>query len=261
MDNIITMIFFLIKKLMRFFLLVLLFITVFLLSFLLIGCTDTTGTFSSVYLTKLEFNQTSDLYANVQAAYKGSNISTKLAEMSLTVGYLGVCVDIDNSLQCTSYNNLDSISDYTGISIIPTTKKGTPEQLNLVELATTFRKVCYSNVLLAAIVLTLLTLVVMFWNLIPLVPGKSMAKKVACVLSAANVLVWGLGSMLQHEATKAARHIVGPASMTTVTSTIGQRAEAMTWTAFSFLLIVCMGSVFVYIRDLKERANEIEPKF
>ena len=254
------MIFFLIKKLMKFVLLVLLFITVFLLSFLLIGSTDTAGTYSSVYLTKLEFNQSSELYSNVQAAYKGSNISTKLAEMTLSVGYLGVCVDIDNSLQCTSYNDLDSISDYTGISIIPTTKNGT-DQLNLVTLAKTFRKVCYSNVLLAAIVLSLLSLLVMFWNVIPLVPGKAMAKKIACVVSAANVLVWGLGSMLQHEATKAARHIIGPASMNTVSATIGQRAEAMTWTAFSFLLIVCMGSVFVYIRDLKEKANEMEPKF
>ena len=254
------MIFFLLKKLSKFFLLVLLFITVFLLSFLLIGSTDTSSTYSSVYLTKFEFNKSSDLYSNIQAAYKGSNISTKLAELTLSVGYLGVCIDIDNSLQCTSYNDLDSISNYTGISIIPTTKNGA-DQLNLVDLAQTFRKVCYANVLLAAIVLTLLSLAVVFWNVIPLVPGKSMAKKIACVISAANVLVWGLGSMLQHEATKAARHIVGPASMNTVSATIGQRAEAMTWTAFSFLLIVCMGSVFVYIRDLKERVNEIEPKF
>lgn len=255
------MIFFLIKKLMKFVLLVLLFITVFLLSFLLIGSTDASGTYSSVYLTRLEFNQISELYSNVQAAYKSSNISTKLAEMSLSVGYLGVCVNIDKSLQCTSYNDLDSISDYTGISIIPTAKNGTTDQLNLVTLAKTFRKVCYANVLIAAIALTLLSLIVMFWNIIPLVPGKSMAKKVACVLSAANLLVWGLGSMLQHEATKAARHIVGPASMNTVSSTIGKRAEAMTWTAFAFLLIVCMGSVFVYIRDLKDQVNEIEPKF
>lgn len=255
------MIFFLIKKLTRFFLLILLIITVFLLTFLLLGCTDTVSTYSKVYLTKLKFNQTSDVYSNIEAAYKGSNISTKLAEMSLSVGYLGVCVDIDDSLQCTSYKDLDSISNYTGISIIPTTKKGTGNQLNLVTLAKSFRNVCYANVLLATIALTLLLLLVMFWNVIPLIPGKPLAKKVACVLSAVTVLVWGLGSMLQHEATKAAHHIINPASMNTLSSSIGKRAEAMTWTAFSFLIIVCIGSVFIYIRDLKEQVNEIEPKF
>lgn len=255
------MIIFLIKKLTKLFLLVLLIITTFLLTFLLIGCTDKSSTYSNVYLTKLQFNESSELYSNIQAAYKGSNISTKISEMSLRVGYLGVCLNIDKSFTCTNYKELNSVSDYTGISIIPTSKKSSGDQINLVDLAHNFRDVCYSNVLFAAVALTLLSLIVVFWIAIPLVPGKSLARKVSCFLTAADVLVWGLGSMLQHEATKAAKHLVGPASMNTISATVGKQAEAMTWTAFSFLLIVCIGSVFIYIKDLKDEMSAIEPKF
>lgn len=255
------LILFLVKKLPKLLILLLLIINVFLLGFLLAGCYSSSSTYSSVYLAKVQYNLSSDLYDNVKAAYKSQNSSTELSSMSLKIGYVGVCVDASNKTTCTSYGELSSLSEYAGISIIPTTSKSKSRQIDLINIVQTFRDVCYANVLIASIILTLLLLLIHFWTIIPLVPGKHLSRKICCFLSAANVLLWGLGAMLQHEATKAASKLLGPASMTVLSVTVGQRAEAMTWTAFTFLLIICIGAIFTYIYELKREIREIEPKF
>lgn len=244
----------------RLFLLLLLFITVFLLAFLLLGCTTASSTFSSVYLVELLFNKTSELFPNIELAYKGSNSSQDLGLLVIRANYLGVCVNIDDSSQtCTGYSSLSQLSGYTGVSIVPTSSNSTQKQLDLVAILKQFLALCHPHVLMGAIVLTLVLMVTILWSLMPL-PKKEVANLVSLVLAFGDVLLWGLGAMLQHEATTVAKNLVQLASMHTVTAAVGKRADAMTWTGFSFLLVVVGGLFVLQVCDMR-RAKEPKGKF
>lgn len=113
---------------------------------------------------------------------------------------------------------------------------------------------------MAAVIMTLLILAIMVYEALYIVPGKLVARKIVCFLSIVNVLVWGLGSMLQHEAVNTAFQIVGPSSMGLIQVVVGKRAEAMTWTAFTFILILSIGSIFQVYKDLKVEKTQIDMK-
>lgn len=249
-----------IRRTPRVFLLLLLFIAVFLLAFLLLGCTNPSSTFSNVYLVDIQFNKSSELFPNIQLAYKGSNNSQDLSLLAIRANYLGVCVDIGNSPKtCTGYGSLGQLSEYTGVSIVPTSSDSSQKQLDLVAILKQFLALCHSHVMMAAMVVTLVLMVTILWALIPL-PKKDVANLVSLVLAFGDVLLWGLGAMLQHEGTTAAKNLILSASMHTVTAAEGKRAEAMTWTGFSFLLAVVGGLFVLQIGDMK-RSKELKGKF
>lgn len=180
--------------------------------------------------------------------------------MSIRVGYLGLCVNLAGNLTCTSYSAIGDLSNSTGLNLIPTTSKDNGKQLNLILLAATFNRICHPRILMAAVIMTLLILAIMLYGALYLVPGKLIARKIVCFLSIVNVLVWGLGSMLQHEAVNTAFKIIGPSSMGLIQVVVGKRAEAMTWTAFTFILILSIGSIFQVYKDLKVDETQIDMK-
>lgn len=240
---------FIIKRLPKLFISLLVFITFFLLGFLLIGCMETLSTFSKAYLMKLEFNKTSELFPKIEQAYSQVNKTGSLADMLIRASYLAMCVDMDSSMACSSTINLSTLSNYSGISIIPVTN-GTTTQIDLVLVAKSFSDNCYPRILMSTIALTVLLTLFVFWSSVPLLPGKMMARRIACGLLAITVLLWGLGAMLQHQAVSSIKNMIGSTSMYTMMATLGKRAEGMTWTAFSFLLLSCIGLVALCLRDL-----------
>ncbi|CUM64288.1 uncharacterized protein PRCAT00001886001 [Priceomyces carsonii] len=235
-----------------------LFISVFLLSFLLMGCLDTSSTYSDVYFASLSYNKSSGFYSEVEAKYKDSNSSSTLAKMSVRIGYIATCVALDGKFTCTSFGSLLKLSSYSGISLLEDADDA--NDMDLVKIAKDINETCHPRVLMAAIIITLVLLVVLCYVSIPLLPGKNLGRKFICLLSSANVLLWGLGAMLQHQAANTSKQIVGSASMNIVSASIGKRAEAMSWTAFSFLLIVCLGSFFTYIREIRKSSLAMDPK-
>lgn len=246
------MIFAIVKLILRCYSLVLLFITGFLLGFLLIGCLDPTSLFSNVYLSKFEFNKTSDLYSNVRAAYKSTNSSTELAEMSIRVGYLGVCVNIQQNMTCTSFSTLNTLANVSGISIIPTSTKSTQPQLDLVGLAKVFSNICHPHILMTVIILVLVMLLLITYSSIPGFPGRQRTTMITTGFALCTVLLWGLGAMLQYECVSTTKKIVAKSSMGVISAGAGSRAQAMSWTSFAFIFIVFLDCVYRVVRILRE---------
>lgn len=245
---------FLVKRLPKAFLSLLVFITIFLLGFLLIGCMESQKTFSDTHLMKLEFNKSSSWFPTIEAAYSAANQSS-LTNMLITASYLAMCVDLGETLTCSSNINLSKLSSFSGISLLPSKTNSTMTQIDLILVAKSFADSCYPRILMSTLVLTILLTIFVFWSSVPLLPGKLWSRRIACGLLALTVLVWGLGAMLQQQAVSSIKTLIGPASMYAMQVSPGKRAEAMTWTAFSFLLISCIGLVALCVKDLVSARN------
>lgn len=223
-------------------------IAIFLLSFLLLGCTGESSTYSKVYLAKFQFNNTSPTIAN-----NLTSNSSSIMPVALSVGYLGLCASQGKVVSCTSYSTLDSLRNSTSINLGNSSGK-IPE---LTSIAVALNNACHPRLLMATIVIILATFTMCAWCCVPMVPCKRPVRMASCGLSGFNVLLWGFGSMLQHTAVSAAAGIVPAASMSLVSMQTGGRADAMTWTAFLFLTIALICSVFGLIREEKEHKTHL----
>ena len=200
------------------------FIAIFLLGFLLVGCTSADAAYSKVHLVRLEFNET---IANSVSS------NSLITELSLAAGYLGMCVLADGSKMCSTAKNALDLAPYATISV-------GESSLSLVEVSKALRNVCHPRLLATSLALCLVLLLVMSWLALPLVPGKVVVRRVGCGLAALALMIWGLGAMLQHQAVAGAKSFSEAALLGLVIVAKGGRAEAMTWTAFAFLLASCL---------------------
>lgn len=241
MTNIIT-------KLPAVFVGILLFITTFLLSFLLVSCYDSAQAYSGIYLTSYTFNKDQMLVVS----FNGNTTADDLIGFNIKVGYLYFCISYDDSSTCTSFSNIEKLDYYP---IIHVDSGNDSTTIDLVKLAEKFNDICYSYILITVLILTLLSLLISIWNLIPLLPFKNMSQKIITALSLAGLLVWGLGAMLQHQATKVNKSLVPVASMNLVDVKVGSRADAVTWVAFSFLAVVSLGNGFLVFQQIKSNKN------
>ncbi|KAI5956807.1 hypothetical protein KGF54_000424 [Candida jiufengensis] len=206
------------------------FISTVLLAFLLLGCIDSSSNYSNVYLINYKFNSSSSLYQHLTL---NSNSTTTLSDISVKIGYLGVCLSIDNDLKCTTYKTLDSIPSYTLTFL--------SNQFNLLNIAQIFKDIVHPHLLMSSIILTLLCLLILCYILLPL-PGRLVVNKFGLLVSFLNMMLWGLGAMLQVQSCKSATKLLQESSFGLVMSSNGSRAEIMTWVAFSFISVVflCM---------------------
>ncbi|ODV81838.1 membrane fusion mating protein FIG1 [Suhomyces tanzawaensis NRRL Y-17324] len=243
------MILFLVKSVFQYFVVAIAFTTTFLLGFLLLGSTDTASVYSNVYLTSLQFNQSSEFLPNIQSALNATR-KGYMADMSIKIGYLSYCMTVQGNSTCTGFGT-GADSRIAGVSIVPTSLEKAP-QLDLVAISKSFNQVCHPNLLMTVVIVTILTMIVLCYSAIPVVPGKRVAHKVSCFMSFANLILWGLGLMLQHEAVSSAGRIIGPSSMGMLEVLKGKRADAMTWIAFTFILVIFLNTVMVLIKDLKQ---------
>lgn len=227
------------------------FITAALLSFLLLGCIDTSSNYSNVYLLSYKFNQSSPLYDYLSTSSNSSitttttnNNSTAIDELSVKVGYMGVCLSSSSKdISCTTYTGLDSFPKFS-ISMLS-------GDLDLVQLAQSFSNICHPRILLTTIILTLIGLIILCYCVIPIVPGKSIMKKLNAGLSFILLLLWGLGSMLQHQAVVTSVEMMQQSSFQLLIGTRGGRAEAMTWTAFSFILVMFLSACLSWWMEIR----------
>jgi len=250
---------FLFKRMPRIMMLVLLFISVFLLSFLLLGCSSESSTYSSTYLIKYEFNKSSSLYPLIKSSYDDKNLKN-YEKLQVTSGYLGLCIHLNDDITCTSKSDLSSFNS-TAVPLYTSGSNSTSTELDLVSLGSQFSNdINHPYVLIATIVLTLLLLLSLLYIAIPGLPAKHWINKFNLALAPVTTLVWGLGAMWAHVAQHAGKELVSEASMNIVMAHIGKKAEAMTWTPFTFLCIVTIGIVFLHLRDLKRQIEDVNPK-
>lgn len=203
-------------------------ISAFLLGFLLIGGASTDPTYSSIFLIKASFNQTSPLLE--------SSLNTTATAITIKANYLALCVSSQNQLVCSPSKNFTALHDVTSIS------EG-PINFSLVDVAQALTVVCKPFLLIACIILTIFLLIFVIWMNVPYVPGKFFSVKIALGLTGLTAVMWGLGAMLQQQGVEGAKEFVHTSSMEMVVVSRGGRAHAMAWTAFSFQLaaFLCIG--------------------
>lgn len=213
------------------------FVTTVLLAFLLLGCINTSSNYSNVYLFSYNFNSSSSLYQHLtldsnststnSTSTTSSILDSYLSKISVKVGYLALCISADDFQQCTSYVDLQSIPQLT-ITFLET-------KFNLLDFAQTFHTfIIHSRLLMASIILTLAILIILCYLVLPIYFGTLTIKRIGLLLSFTNMMIWGLGTMLQHQLVFATTKLLTGASFDVVDVGRGQRAETMTWVAFSF---------------------------
>lgn len=238
---------FLISLITKAFTFVSLIITLFLLGFLLIGNVSSAGAYSSVFMVKLRFNSTAD-------ALEFAN--NTVADRYITANYMGICAGLENGKKvCSAAANYTSLERYLSVDLQDT-------RVSLAEISLGFTEACHPRLLIVSLILVVLLLVTVLWSAIPLLPSKPLVRKISVGLCFLNVLIWGLGLMLQHQTVAAALKLVGPSSMGMVVATKGGRAEAMTWTAFAFMVVVLGMLMKLVIQNMKsEKKLEPEPQY
>ncbi|KAI5968601.1 hypothetical protein CANMA_002346 [Candida margitis] len=210
----------------------------------------TSSNYSNVYLFTYKFNSSSSLYQHLTldsnttetsintttTTTTNSPLDSELSNISVKVGYLALCLSAKDIQQCTSYVNLNTIPQLT-ITFLET-------DFNLLNIAQTFHEsIVHSRLLMASILLTLALLLILCYLVLPISLGALGVKRVGLVLSFANMMLWGLGSMLQHQSVNATTKVLSEASFQVVQVERGQRAETITWVAFSFLIVVFLSFV------------------
>lgn len=240
---------FCISLLCKTFTLVSLIIALFLLGFLLIGNVSTAPAYSSVFMIKLRFNTTADAFDELVTR----NVSL-LADRYITANYMGICAGLENGKKvCSGAGNFTSLDQYLSVDV-----QGT--KISLAEISLGFTDACHPRLLVVSLIFVVLLLLTVLWCAIPLLPSKALVRKISVGLCLLNILIWGLGLMLQHQTVASAIRLVGPSSMGMVVASKGGRAEAMTWTAFAFLLVVLGMLVKLVYQDMRAKKPEKEPE-
>lgn len=211
-------------------------IAVFLLGFLFVGCSGTGSAYANVYLVTLLFNQS--LADSVSS-------NSLLPGLSLAAGYMAMCASASESTVCSMASNTSALESSSTIDV-------GDSLISLVALAQALRHVCRPHLLETSLGLCLGLLVMIAWLSVPLLPGKLTVRRCACAVAAATVLVWGLGAMLQHQAVAGAREFSQAALLGIVEVARGTRAEAMSWTAFAFVVVAFMGFAVECAADMRQ---------
>lgn len=243
-----------VTKLPNFFIIIVLFITTFLLSFLLLSCYQEAKAYSGAFLTSFKFNRDEMLLVT----FNGTTDNEQLSGFSIDIGYLNFCVNYNNDTTCSSFDNIAKLNYYPLIQVVNGDDEST---IDLVKLAKKFNDICFSYVLMAALILVLAAMAMMFWIMIPLLPGKKLARKTASAMLLLNGILWGVGSMLQHEAVKASAYLVPISSINLIKVQTGIRAESMTWVAFCFICVCFIGNTILLMKEMKIAKNDQSSKY
>ncbi|ODV85671.1 hypothetical protein CANARDRAFT_190234, partial [[Candida] arabinofermentans NRRL YB-2248] len=255
--------YFFIKKLPNVFLATLLFINAFLLGFLLLGCESTESSKSSIYLIKYSFNESSSVYPMIESAYNSIN-ETVLSSMVVKVGYMGICIDVNDTMSCTqTFKNSNAVtsirSKYPSVSIYESSSNSTDSSLSLLELGLEFnQEIIHPYVLIVSFSLNILGLINQIYGSIGFVPYRSVSFLISLILSFICSIIWGVGSMWSHVAVETSVASLSLTSLSILQGEVGNKGRNITWTSFAIFLIVLFFSAWNFIKDLKKKKKEVE---
>lgn len=265
----ISLIWFIAKRMPRYFALIADLIAIFLLIFLLVGSNNSSQ--ASTYLTSFRFNPKSPMYNVITSSFSSNTSMKGLQEVVVHAGYMGICVTnlpetySSKSLLCYSRKNISNVALYDDLAvkvfnIRPTnTSKTESTQLNIMELAQDSSvRLVHPYVLMAVIILSLLMFCSTLCATIPRLPGKTYLNWFLLILSPVLTLLWGIGAMWTHVAIHASNNYVPHASMGILKVRMGYKASTMAWVSFASLCINCLILWALYFRDRKSLSKEID---
>lgn len=237
-----------------------LFITIFLLTFLFIGCTSPSSSFSSVYVIQYQYNQNSTLYSNVENEYNGKNLSG-YSTMQIRAGYLSVCaLNDNNSPTCASKSNLSALQNYNqGIDMYNSTSiQASIAAVDPLQLAQSFsNNIINPYFVLISLFFTVVGFVSTIWTGTSFLPQHKVMHQVWLYSIGLGWLFWVIGGIWLRVAANASVQTIQQSSFTLLQAEMGSRASAMGWTAFAFLTLSVIGGISL---QYKHRLNVDDAK-
>ncbi|KAH3679428.1 hypothetical protein WICMUC_000973 [Wickerhamomyces mucosus] len=251
-----------IRKAPKVLVLILLFISVFILSFLLLGGYETSDTYSSIFLIKYQFNQSNPIYPLIQNSFSNSNTTSEsYDEITVKANYLYVCLGLNETINCQSRSNIYNYQNLTNVQLYTASSSTSSNSINPIQIAAEFTNgVIHPYLLILTIILAIILFLTILYNGIPGMPFKYHLTKFNIGLSLISTLISGLTSIWGHIASKSGKELVEMASMNIIEAHIGKKAAALHWTPFSFLCIVSIGLIISYIKQVDEIIETYDPK-
>lgn len=261
------------KRIPRFFIALSSFISVFLLVFLLVGCYNVNQ--RSTYLAGYQFNTNSSIYSVISNQFDANSTTEGLQDVKILSGYMGVCIEevpssyLGNSSSSSVCFGRKVVSDteiYEDLTIrmfniksSNSTDTTNYSDLNILQLAQqTSENLVHPYLLMVTIIFTILLFTITLYAMIPKLPYKQYAQYILMGLSPMTALLWAIGAIWAHVAIHCNELLIPSASMNIVEISVGSKAEALSWSAFSFLLLNCLIIWAIYFRDRKRLNDKLD---
>ncbi|SSD61057.1 uncharacterized protein SCODWIG_02818 [Saccharomycodes ludwigii] len=207
-----------------------------------------------------------------------TNNSTKvslkgLEDIEIKTGLLGICVTnlpesfsqnytgnsvcfnrFKSTTNMTLYNDLEIKILTFGSSSSSSSNNDNTENtsnLNIFQIALEQLKIIHPGVLIATIVCSLFTFCFIVYVTVPynLLPFKKTINLVTIGIATLSTVLQGFNAILIAIGVKTMVNVVNDATMNILLIESGNKAQAMNWTAFALLLLVCFILVGLYFRD------------
>lgn len=229
-----------------------LFISIFLLSFLILGCFKVDSTYSSIYLIKYQFNQSNPMYPLISKSFTESNFTVSYDKLAIKANYAYVCMQFNSTLNCQSRTNVLQYKDLTEVQLYTTSSSSAPNTINPIVLASKFATdIIHPYLLIITIILSIALFLIVLYSNIPSLPHKTKVTKINLSLSLILTLFAGLTAIWGHIASKSGKELVEIASMNIIEAHIGRKAQALHWTPFAFFMMVTFMLGGIYLKEVR----------
>lgn len=223
----------------RVLMIVLVFVSIFLLSFVMVGCMHAASSFSNIFAVQFQYNDKSPFYSYIKQYFNGTHGST----IEVKTGLMGICTSVSDNTLCTSMNykplNESQLLPIADFSIFAGTSSNNKElgSLNLLDLALSYSgKDKYGMLMGVLICLGVSLTSLLFVAFFPVSPENW--RNWSGYLFLLIALVFSLvANLTMHTASHTTKTTVERASLGLVSVQVGRRASAMYWTAFGFITI------------------------
>ncbi|OUM52339.1 hypothetical protein BVG19_g1520 [[Candida] boidinii] len=230
------------------------FVTLVIFSFLLVGCTKDTSSYSEVYLVEIGFNEQSVMYDSISTAYDLNNSTEDLSSMKVRVGYLGLCVEFNDDLICDYSKNTETFDNYPSISLYDSSSNKTTASLDLIKLSKELnQKIASPDILIIALSLNLLIFLNQFYLVIPFMPYKYYSIIFGISACTANVIIWGCGAISGHVISDSVSKLISISSLYILDGSVGKRFKIMSWFCFAALAVIGIVDGILLFKEIKLR--------
>ncbi|KAA8916752.1 hypothetical protein TRICI_001108 [Trichomonascus ciferrii] len=204
-------------------------------------------------------NSASKYYKSIEDTYTKDGNKT-YSDMKLRAGYLAICASGGDESFCSARGNLTKLQIYPPINIYGSsnnTEEGKKEAIAVLDpvvLAGMFSNEVVSPVILIfALFFNVLGFLCALWP-----SGTTSTRSIIQTVGITCVFLgwffWTIGAVWFQVAGKATTSMVNQSSMTILEASVGGRAQAMTWTAFSFLTIAVALILVLKRKQSREQA-------
>lgn len=148
-------------------------VNIIMIFFVMNGATHDSSGYSSLYLYEYQFNNQSDISNLLATQYSQQHDGKKLSDFSMKVGFMGICVDFGDDLDCGYTSDMKTDYDDKVPSFSVTNNKNTTSSatLELFTLAETLQnKATKYQIFIVEIITLLVLLVAQLYNMISFLP-------------------------------------------------------------------------------------------